>query len=188
MRAFGVGLVNVFVVAERFDALGISNNESRSSSFREFVDPWQPRVEATEIMAMIKYIASQQCISGIPWLFPDIDACVTTVVYTHKNNIFGREAAHTAVSTTQLDTLAYLLANNKPKSDSAWILLYAYAKLVLDNTTDIPGFADLCRSKNIDLENLYVHIRLCQSLKTNRQNLPAEIRDALHILFPSHND
>jgi len=82
----------------------------------------------------------------------------------------------------QLDILAYLFAQPPPVSDAAWVVLYAYAKLVLDRAADLPNLVEHCKDLGLKLQDISLNVNFCVSLLP-RDDIPANTRAMLSIVL-----
>jgi len=180
VRSVGIGIPHIFVVCEDLSGVFLENKTQIASTFRQYGDRWYPRQEADEVYKMLRYILFTQ--SGEGNLLKTMDECVKNLCYRHKKAIFGGTHVTLVDICVQLDILAYLFSLTPPVSDVAWIVLYSYAKLVLDRAADFPNLIEHCKDLGLKLQDISLNINLCDSL-LSRDDLPKNTRAMLNIIF-----
>jgi hypothetical protein len=180
VRSVSIGIPYVFVVCEDLTGVCLPNKTMIQSTFRHFCDRWYPRQEADEVYKILKYILFKQCGEGS--ILQTMDECVKHVCYKHKKAIFGGGHVHLVDVYVQLDILAYLFTQPAPISDTAWIVLYAYAKLVLDRAADFPNLIEHCKDLGLKLQDISLYTNYCHSLLT-REDVSLNTRAMLGIIF-----
>lgn len=180
VRSVGIGIPHVLVVCENMTGVCLPNKSMVSSTFRQYSDRWYPRQEADEVYKLLTYILFKQ--SGEGSILQNIDECVKHICYKHKKTIFGGSHVHLVDVYVQLDILAHLFTLPAPVSDTAWIVLYSYAKLVLDRAVDFPNLVQHSKDLGLKLQEISLYVDFCKSL-LSREDVPINIRAMLGIIF-----
>lgn len=179
-RAMGVGLLNVYVVNERYDGLCLSNTESFKSCFRDFAAPWSLRLQVQEVNDLMLKILRAQTVGG--HVFATTEECFSEVLYRRSGMIFDVTTPKLVEIRQQLD-IVQELSTVEPKSDVAWILQYAYMKMVIDTAIEREMVDYLTTGLRLNLTSIDLHVKMCESLRTNTR-LPEDLRSMLAILMP----